>query len=139
MARELRPHIEEELEKLNDTLFRAIQSSHLNFLLGAGASCPGVITAGDIETDILSSIKAGKTDEADKKTVDFLKQFSAPMTELLTDKLTPNVKATLDQYIELVQVLDRLLSERKTALLPKQATICLLAELSGWLGGRMAA
>jgi len=123
MARDIRLNNKEQIESFQETLFRAIQSSHLNFLLGAGASCPGLAPAGDVEAEILELLKAGKADRADKKTIQFLKQFKGPMVELLGEKLSDKVGTSLKQYVEFIQTIDGILSERKTNLLPKQASI----------------
>ncbi|MBN9263270.1 MAG: hypothetical protein J0I75_01675, partial [Hyphomicrobium sp.] len=123
MARDTRLGNKDELEAFQETLFRAIQSSHLNFLLGAGASCPGVAPAGQVESDILELLKAEKVREADKKTIQFLKQFKQPMSELLGEDRSDNVGKSLRHYVDFVQTIDILLSERKTNLLPRQASI----------------
>lgn len=123
MARDIRLGNKEQLEAFQETLFRAIQSSHVNFLLGAGTSCPGIAPAGQVESDILSLLKAGKVHDADKKTIQFLKQFKEPMAELLGEKQSDNVSTNLKYYVEFIQTIDLLLSERKTNLLPKQASI----------------
>jgi hypothetical protein len=123
MAREIRLNQKEELESFQETLFRAIQSSHLNFLFGAGASHPGVATAGKVEAEITKLLEAGKGVEADRKTIQFLKQFAVPMAELLSDKFSKEVRETVEQYTKFIQIIDSILSERKTNLLPKQASI----------------
>jgi len=123
MARDTRLGNKDELEAFQETLFRAIQSSHLNFLLGAGASCPGVAPAGQVESDILELLKAEKVRDADKKTIQFLKQFKQPMSELLGEDRSDNVGKSLRHYVDFVQTIDILLSERKTNLLPRQASI----------------
>jgi hypothetical protein len=123
MARDTRLESKDELETFQEVLFRAIQSSHINFLLGAGASCPGVPPAGQVESDILELLKADKGLEADKKTIQFLKQFKQPMSELLGEKRSENVATSLKHYADFIQTIDALLSERKTNLLPRQASI----------------
>lgn len=123
MARDIKLGDKEQLAAFQEMLFRAIQSSHINFLLGAGASCPGVAPAGRVEAEILELLKAGKTDKADRTTVQFLKQFKEPMSELLGEKPSDNVNKSLKHYVEFIQTIDGLLSERKTNLLPKQASI----------------
>lgn len=123
MARDTRLGSEDELEAFREAIFRAIQSSHINFLLGAGASCPGVPPAGQVESDILELLKADKGREADKKTIQFLKLFKQPMSELLGENRSDNVGTSLKHYVDFIQAIDALLSERKTNLLPRQASI----------------
>jgi hypothetical protein len=91
--------------------------------LGAGASCPGVPPAGQVESEILKLLKADKVGEADKKTIQFLKQFKQPMSELLGEDRSDDVGKNLTHYVDFIQTIDALLSERKTNLLPLQASI----------------
>jgi hypothetical protein len=49
MARDVRLDDKDGFKAFQEVLFRAIQSSDLNFLFGAGASCPGIAPAGDVE------------------------------------------------------------------------------------------
>jgi len=123
MAREVRLDNQAELEVFQGMFLRAVQSSHLNFLFGAGASCPGVPAAGDVEAEISNLLKASDLDGAEKKAIEFLKQFAAPMKELAGDKFSNEVNQTLEQHRLFIQTIDRLLTERKTNLLPKQASL----------------
>lgn len=110
-------------KRFQDQLFRSIQSSHLNFLFGAGASCPGVVVAGNVENEILQLTHDDKGDEADTKTLQFLRELSVPMRELIADTLTSDVQASLAQYVMFLKTVDGILSERRTTLLPKQANL----------------
>lgn len=123
MAREIKVNDDKAMEAFRETLFRAIQSSHFNFLLGAGASSPGVTPAGNVEAEILGLLKAGKGNEADKKAIQFLRQFKDPMTKLVGGATSGPVADTLKHYVTFIQAIDALLSERKTNLLPRQASI----------------
>lgn len=123
MAREIKLNDDKAIEAFRETLFRAIQSSHFNFLLGAGASCPGMMPAGNVEAEILGLLKAGKGTEADKKAIQFLRRFKDPMNKLLAGAATGPVADTLKHYVSFIQAVDALLSERKTNLLPRQASI----------------
>lgn len=123
MAREVRLNDEEALKAFRETLFRAVQSSHLNFLLGAGASWPGIAPAGDVEAEILALLEAGKGDEADQKAVQFLKQFKASIAELVDGEPSGEIAISLGHYVSFIQAVDALLAERRTNLLPRQASI----------------
>lgn len=123
MAREVKLNSQNELDALRETLLRAIQSAHLNFLFGAGASSPGVPTAGDVETEITKHFEAGEDEKAEKKAAGFLKQIAQPMKALMTGSGSGSVAQTLEQYARFIQTIDKLLSERKTSLLPKQASV----------------
>lgn len=123
MAKNIRLDNKNEIESFQETLFRAVQSSHLHFLLGAGASCPGLAPAGQVEAEIFELLKVGKDEKANEKTIQFLKQFADPMMELLEGVLSEDVGTSLKNYVEFIQTLDSILSERKTNLLPKQASI----------------
>lgn len=123
MAREVDLSNEEVRKDFEEKLARAVQSSHLNFLIGAGASFPALNIAGDVEAEIKQLIDKGDLAAARLKTVEFLGQFHAPMNELLVGTLSPNVQSTLQGYAALITAIDAVLAERKTKLFPRQATI----------------
>jgi SIR2-like protein len=96
-----------------------IQSGHLNFLIGSGASLPAIPLSGGIEADINDLLQQGKHVEANLKALKFIegveqKQFDQEGTE---------TKSTLSGYIRFLTVVDRLLFERKNILLTRQANI----------------
>lgn len=113
----------EEFEAFTDALFRMLQSSHLHFVLGAGASAPAVKVAGDIETEIAKLARAGKREEARQKTLDFLGSFVAPMVGLLAAEPPKAVAAKISDYKRLILAIDAILAARATSLLPRQASI----------------
>lgn len=123
MARDIKLGNKDEREAFGEVLFRSIQSAHLNFLIGAGASCPGVGTAWRIEAEIAELVAAGNFDEANKRSVQFLKQFKKPMIELIEGQPSKGVEISLKQYISFIQAIDAILSERKNNLLPRQASV----------------
>lgn len=123
MARQTRLVTKDEIREFRELLFRAIQSSHLNFLIGSGASALAISPAGQIEQEIAELVAQDKQNEALAKTLTFLKEFVDPTRQLLDGATSQAVSDTLRHYTEFVQTIDLILGERKTNLLPKQATV----------------
>lgn len=59
---------------LND-LRKAIQSARLNFLIGAGCSCPAISPLGDVETQVQDLFDQDKSEEAETLIFGFLRPF----------------------------------------------------------------
>ncbi len=113
----------EVVDSFRDQLRRGVQSCHLSFLLGSGASCPAIPTAGPIEVELAKLDGEGKKAEADKKLVDLLRTFDKPTSQLLSGKMDEDVKGTLENYVAFLKALDGLLEARRSTLLPKQTTV----------------
>lgn len=123
MAKQVRWSDDAEREGLADVLFKSIQSCHVNFLIGAGASCPGIPAGGEVEQEIVALLEAGDTEAATEKTITLAKTFAGPTRELIAGECSGTVEGCLENYVEFIQTVDALLSERKTSLLPRQASI----------------
>ncbi|MCR9513933.1 hypothetical protein [Vibrio alginolyticus] len=61
-------------DNFKDYFTRIFQSSNVNFILGAGASNPAIIVAGNIEDQIQNLYNEGKIEEAKRKEYDFILQ-----------------------------------------------------------------
>lgn len=104
-----------------NTLTKALQSCHINFLLGSGASAPAIPIAGNIEAELNGLLD----DEAalKAKKFGFLRGIQTSTNDLITSVADSNNIATLDAYRQFLGILTRILEERKTDLLPRQATV----------------
>lgn len=105
------------------TLARSFQSGNVNFLIGSGASMPAVPTAGQIEQEIADLIEASDEDQAQLRMYDFLAGIQEPTNALITSNDHADNARTLSHYTAFLSIVQTILSERRTALLPKQATI----------------
>lgn len=104
-------------------LTKALQSGHINFLVGSGASLPAIAIAGDIETTLDKLLQASDSKGFEETKYKFLYQLQTSTNALIADSGDEANKATLDQYRQFLSNLSRILDERKTELLPKQITI----------------
>lgn len=98
-----------------------IQSGHLNFLIGSGASLPAINVAGSIEAVINALIGEKKETEADLKCVEFLETIDGVHATMVAPPA--QVTTTLGGYRAFLDALDRLLFTRKNLLLPRQANV----------------
>jgi len=108
---------------ISKALARSFQSGHVNFLVGSGASVPAISAAGTIEEEIADLFTAGEDVEARTKMYGFLSGIQEPMNKLIEDGENDNNAETLGRYKEYLGIVEMILSERWTNLLPKQATI----------------
>jgi hypothetical protein len=104
-------------------LTKALQSGHINFLLGSGASLPAIATAGDIETSLNDLLKKSDAKGFEERKLKFLEQLQTSTNALIAKSGDKSNEATLEQYRQFLSNLSRILDERKTELLPKQLTI----------------
>ncbi|SFF22570.1 SIR2-like domain-containing protein [Sulfitobacter brevis] len=113
-----------ELEKVARLLERYIQSAHLNFLFGSGASMPAIELAGTVEHEIDQHLAASEYDEANKKALTFVEELEY-QHGFLPDGYTDgdDTDLTLQNYIHFLVSVDRILFERKNILLPRQANV----------------
>ena len=121
MARVL--DVETATEEIRKTLARSFQSANVNFLIGSGASYPAIPTAGDAEAEIASLFEAGDQNAAYLKLYDFLSTIQTPTNSMIAGATNAKITATVANYTEYLGILEAVLSERRTSLLPKQATI----------------
>ena len=54
---------------------RYIQSAHLNFLFGCGASTPAIQLAGNVEQEIDQHLAASELDQANEKALTFIEEL----------------------------------------------------------------
>jgi hypothetical protein len=105
------------------TLTKALQSGHINFLLGSGASLPAIAAAGDIEITLNKLLEKPDSKGFEETKHKFLEQLQASTNALIANSGDKSNEATLEQYRQFLSALSRILDERKTELLPKQITI----------------
>ena len=112
-----------EAERAHGVLTRALQSARLNFLLGSGASVPAIPIAGQIEQDVARLFAEHHDAEAYRTLSRFLKSVQDSTNALIQKTHRPANEETAANYIRFVALVDAILSERRTRLLPKQATL----------------
>ena len=115
-----------EVEELKSFLGRAYQSSHINFLIGSGASTPAIGLAGKVEQEIQELYESGideNIEKADRKKYDFLVDIQNATNLLIRNKPCCKNTRTSDNYIQLLNLIANILHERNTTLLPRQASI----------------
>lgn len=113
----------EDREDLLRSLSRSLQSGRLNFLLGSGASLPAIPLAGAIEQEVAELFESGRDGEAVERLCRFAEAIQEPTNKLINGTADANNSAALEGYATFLSTLERLVSERKSTLLPKQATI----------------
>lgn len=105
-------------------LERYIQSAHLNFLFGSGASMPAISLAGNVEQEIDQHLAEGEDDEANKKALSFIEDLEYQHS-FLVDRCGPDIATnqTVANYVAFLKSIDRILFERRNILLPRQANV----------------
>ncbi len=109
-------------EGCDKTITKALQSGNINFLIGSGASLPAIPIAGGIESELNLLLEGLPADYENRKHT-FLCDIQGNSNAVLTNNLTANQRSTLDGYGKFLEVLGKLLEERKTNLLTKQVSI----------------
>jgi SIR2-like domain len=119
-------------------LSRAFQSGRINFILGAGASLPGIQAAGDIESVVQKLFESDDSDSAYVMLFNFLNDIQAknnvlrklnswevvsPDFDLSGGTDEENVYQSLRQYVNFLWALEQILIKSKTTLLPRQVNI----------------
>ena len=120
MVNIINPNESNDLRKL---FTKAFQSGNINFLLGSGASNPAIKIAGDIEKEIEELLKAGNDTEAQEKVYSLLSNIQTSTNDLIEGASNTDNDGVLTSYTEFVGTLNKILIERKTDLLPRQANI----------------
>lgn len=110
-------------EEIRKNLARSFQSGNVNFLIGSGASYPAIPSAGAVEEEIASLFETGDEDAAYLRLYDFLAAIQAPTNKLIAGVADPNNSTVVENYTKYLGTIEAILSERRTSLLPKQATI----------------
>lgn len=102
----------------------AVQSSHLNFLIGAGLSTPFLPLLSDIETRLSNETKKVERIKIKKE---YFEKVMAPNLEIVTGKIDgtrqPDFKKTCKDYKEFFELIGHVLLRRKNTMLSKQANI----------------
>jgi SIR2-like protein len=115
--------LDTQAEVVTNDLTRALQSAHINVLLGAGASQPAIPLTGNIEREIETLLAAGDDDAATRRMYDLLSAIQVPTNRIITRAHDASCTATLDRYTQLLRTVETIITERRTTILPKQATI----------------
>jgi hypothetical protein len=104
------------------TLSRALQSGHINFVFGSGASVPAIPVAGNIEVEL---DRLRDTDKAafELKKFEFLQRLQSSTNALIKNAEHQGNAAALAEYRNFLSTIARILNERKTELLPRQVTV----------------
>ena len=112
-----------QAEEISKNLARSFQSGNVNFLIGSGASCPAIPSAGNVEAEIAKLFEDGNEDAAYQKLYDFLLTVQEPTRKLIDGLADANNDKTGSYYADYLSIIESILGERRTSLLPKQATI----------------
>ena len=112
-----------ESDEVREYIESHIQSGHLNFLFGSGASLPAIPLTGNTEQEINTDLKDGNYIGADQKALDFIEKIEETNQQLLSGSTKTNIVATLKNYSKFLGTVDHILFERKNTLIPRQATI----------------
>lgn len=110
-------------DAIRKTLARSFQSGHINFLIGSGASLPAIPAAGQLEQQIVDLLDQGNDVEARQRLFTFLAGIQQPTNDVIADAANEANGQTLARYKDFIHALEVIISERRTTLLPKQATI----------------
>jgi len=115
--------IDEDKKELLTVLRKAFQSANLNFLIGSGCTYPAISPLGDIESSVQSLFAENKDNEAENTIFEFLKPFLTTTVELIGTPTSAEIVNSINNYRLFLDNISQILFERKSNLLPKQATI----------------
>lgn len=112
----------------NDDVASALQSyfqsGHINFLIGSGASRPAIAVAGTIEAEINDLLANGKPAEAGLKSLEFIEGIEAICEQIpLYELIGGDLESAFTNYRRFLSAVDKLLFERKSNMLERQANI----------------
>jgi len=110
-------------EDIKRALTRSLQSAHINYLIGAGASCPAVPVAGLVEQEIAALYESNQIEEGRARMYGFLAGVQQPTNDLIAGATNEQNAATVRNYADYIGIIETVLTERRTNLLPKQATV----------------
>ncbi len=116
-------NIDTDKPELIKTLQKAIQSANLNFFIGSGCSTPALQALGNIEQEVEELLKANKESDAEEKLAEFLKPFVDSTKQMRESALNENHVETQRNYENFIQAISKMLFERKSNIVHKQATI----------------
>jgi hypothetical protein len=112
-----------ENDGLKHALTRCLQSAHINYLIGAGASFPAVPVAGSVEQEIANLFETNQDQEARARMYAFLAGVQQPTNDLIAGAANAENAQTDKNYADYIGIIETILTERRTNLLPKQATV----------------
>lgn len=115
--------IDADADEFRARLTRALQSSHVSFLFGSGASAPAIPVAGGLEATIEQMLTQGKHQDADRGLCSLLRAVQEPTNTLFSGTLTPQLTEVVASYRALISVVHTLLFERRTRLRPAQVAL----------------
>lgn len=110
-------------DDIEHALTRCLQSAHINYLVGAGASFPAVPVAGSVEQEIANLFEANQEQEARERLYGFLAGVQQPTNDLIAGAANAENTQTVKNYADYIGIIETILTERRTNLLPKQATV----------------
>ena len=108
--------------ELSTVLRRATQSANLNFIIGAGCSSPAIDMLGNIEKQIQDHIDTEEQDDVDRMLFEYLRPFITSV-ECLRGTPSGAHATVLKDYNSFLAVISKILFERKSNIVPKQASI----------------
>ncbi|MEK7475105.1 MAG: hypothetical protein AAB152_05665 [Candidatus Coatesbacteria bacterium] len=114
--------IEKDRATLVEGLRRAVQSAHLNCVIGSGCSRPALEPLGNIEAAVRSLRSSGEHEKAQRQLFSFIEPFLDVTVRMLAGK-DKSIDTTLASYKAFLTVLSGIMFERKSSILPKQASI----------------
>lgn len=103
-------------------LSEVIQSSNINFLLGAGVSTPFLPLLGNIEQALNTATDSNAREEQYKK---YFTEVMLPNKKIISNNISANTNylATKDVYNRFFQALSELILQRKSTILSKQVNL----------------
>lgn len=110
-------------EAIKQAITRSLQSAHINYLIGAGASSPAVPVAGAVEQEIAALFEANQEQQARERLYGFLAAVQQPTNDLIAGADNAQNAVTVKNYADFIGIIEVILTERRTDLLPKQATV----------------
>jgi len=110
----------QKLQEIKDS----VQSSHLNFFVGAGLSTPFLPLLGDIETRLSKTIKKEERIKIEKE---YFEKVMLPNIDVINDTIEASkqeaFKSTHEAYKKFFELIGHILLKRKNTILSKQANI----------------
>lgn len=114
-----------------DYFERVFQSANINFLIGSGASLPAIRVLGTIENDLQQLINNEMEDGYFDLAAEFLSAIWLPHEYMLNRDnsvlfvplVISNVNATRENYCAFISSLEKILTRRRTGLLPRRINV----------------
>ncbi len=116
-------NVDNDKSELIKNIQKAIQSANLNFLIGSGCSTPALKALGNVEQEVEKLLKVNKESKAEEKLAEFLKPFVSSTEQVVKGELDENHVVTQNNYKGFIQAISKILFERKSNILHKQATV----------------